>query len=189
LVKGVRKKSLDNGVHFTVSSEDAKKFCAKLSEMAGEKQKKRLYRLPTEAEWEYACRGGAASKTPFHFGNSLSSGLANFNGNFPFGGAEKGIFQERTCKVGSYKPNGFGLYDMHGNVSELCSDWYGKDFYGKSPKRDPQGTFVVSFRVFRGGGWSSLGRYCRSTFRGHEAPTSRHYSLGFRVAQDFSGQD
>jgi formylglycine-generating enzyme required for sulfatase activity len=118
-----------------VSYEDAVKFCTKLSEMAGEKQKKRVYRLPTEAEWEYACRGGATSKTPIHFGKSLSSKLANFNGKYPYGGADEGTYLKRTCKVGSYEPNGFGLYDMHGNVDEWCSDWYGKDYYGKSPKR------------------------------------------------------
>jgi formylglycine-generating enzyme required for sulfatase activity/predicted Ser/Thr protein kinase len=172
-----------------VSYEDAVKFCAKLSEMPEEKQKKRVYRLPTEAEWEYACRGGAASKTPFFFGNSLSSDLANFDGNYPYGGAAKGNDLERTCKVGSYKPNGFGLYDMHGNVWEWCSDLHAMDYYGKSPKRDPQGSSEGSARVFRGGSWRDGGHSCRSASRNRHEPTSRYSFLGFRVALDPSGQE
>ena len=119
-----------------VSHEEAEEFCKKLT--AKEAKSGRKYRLPTEAEWEYACRGGAASSTPFHFGDTLSSSQANFNGNYPYGGADKGEYL-RTCKVGSYKKNGFGLYDMHGNVWEWCADWYSKDYYSKSPAKDPPG--------------------------------------------------
>jgi formylglycine-generating enzyme required for sulfatase activity len=108
-----------------------------LSELPAEKRAGRKYRLPSEAEVEYACRGGAPSYQVFHIGNSLSSMQANFNGNAPYGGAAKGPDLGRTCKVGSYKPNRFGLYDMHGNVWEWCSDWYGGDYYGKSPRRAP----------------------------------------------------
>ncbi len=97
-----------------ISWADAVEFCRKLSEMPEEKQAGRVYRLPTEVEWEYACRGGTV--TAFHYGAALSSTQANFRGNFPYGGAAKGPYLERTTKVGSYQPNAYGLYDMHGNV-------------------------------------------------------------------------
>jgi formylglycine-generating enzyme required for sulfatase activity len=172
-----------------VSYKDAVKFCAKLSEMAGEKQKQRVYRLPTEAEWEYACRGGATSKTSFHYGESLSSDLANCDGNDFYGGTDDGTYLERTCKVGSYDPNGFGLYDMHGNVWELCSDWYAADYYGKSPKCDPQGPSKGSDRLIRGGCWNDLCQSCRSAYRRRNGPTDRSSDVGFRVVLVKSGQE
>jgi formylglycine-generating enzyme required for sulfatase activity len=165
-----------------VSWEEAVEFCKKLSALPAEKRANRAYRLPSEAEWEYSCRGGAPSSTPFHFGNSLSSKQANFDGNYPYGGARKGDYLERTCKVGQYAKNGFGLHDMHGNVYEWCSDWYGADYYGNSPRRDPLGPSEGSGRVIRGGGWSNSGRYCRSADRSGSAPGIRG-DLGFRVAQ------
>jgi formylglycine-generating enzyme required for sulfatase activity len=100
-----------------VSWEDAVEFCRKLSARAAETKAGRAYRLPTEAEWEYACRGGARSSEPFHFGAALSSTQANFDGNLPYGGAAKGPYMGRTCRVGSYQPNGFGLYDLHGELA------------------------------------------------------------------------
>jgi formylglycine-generating enzyme required for sulfatase activity len=106
-----------------VSWEDATEFCKKLSALEKEQAAKRLYGLPTEAQWEYACRGGARESTPFHFGRSLSSTQANFNGDYPYEGAPKGQYLVKTASVGSYKPNDFGLYDMHGNVWEWCADW------------------------------------------------------------------
>lgn len=165
-----------------VSWQDAEEFCRKLSELPEEKKAKRSYRLPTEAEWEYACRGGRKDE-PFHFGRSLSSLQANFNGNFPHG-AEKGPFLERTTAVGSYQPNPFGLFDMHGNVAEMCSDWYGKDYYLKSPVEDPQGPAHGEGRVVRGGGWDSgLGQMwsCLSAERGYGRPTCTGSFVGFRV--------
>src|SRR5204863_6448340 len=95
-----------------ISWQNAKDFCAKLSALPAEKSAGRVYRLPTEAEWEYACRAGTT--TPFAFGKALSSDQANFNGTLPYGGAAKGPHLNRPAKVGSYKPNAFGLYDMHG---------------------------------------------------------------------------
>ena len=134
-----------------VSWDDAVAFCKKLSELPEEKKAGRVYRLPTEAEWEYACRAG--TKTAFHYGDSLSSKQANFNGNFPYGGADKGPYLGRTAKVGSYAANAFGLYDMHGNVWEWCQDWYDENYYKNSPKEDPPGPAQGLHRVVRGGGW------------------------------------
>jgi uncharacterized protein (TIGR02996 family) len=165
-----------------VSWEDAAEFCRKLSELPLEKKSGRVYHLPSEAEWEYSCRGEAPTSQVFHVGDSLSSKQANFDGNYPYGGAEKGDYLARTCKVGNYKPNQFGLFDMHGNVWEWCSDWYAADYYGKSPPQDPPGPSEGSLRVSRGGGWSSLGQGCRSADRSGLAPAYRYDYLGFRVA-------
>jgi formylglycine-generating enzyme required for sulfatase activity len=167
----------------SVSYEDAVAFCQKLSDLQAEKRAGRKYRLPSEAEWEYACRSGAPSSRPFHFGTSLSSKQANFNGNYPYGGAAKGEFLGRTCKVGSYTRNSFGLFDMHGNVAEWCSDWYGEDYYGKSPRHDPEGPSSGSNRVIRGGAWLLNGRVCRSADRSWNRPDNRSHFLGFRAAQ------
>jgi formylglycine-generating enzyme required for sulfatase activity len=166
-----------------VTWKEAKEFCEKLSARANEKEKKRVYRLPTEAEWEYSCRGGAAVKTTFHFGNSISWKQANFYGYSPYGGAERGKNLGRTCKVGSYKPNGFGLYDMHGNVEEWCEDVYDSKYYSRSPKRDPLNTKVGPHRVVRGGNLSSSGWASRSASRYWMDPTVRPLNgPGFRVA-------
>src|SRR5262249_22585839 len=134
----------------SVSWEDAVAFCQKLSEQAEEISKGRTYRLPTEAEWEYACRGGANASTPFAFGESLSSKQANFNGNYPYNAA-RGRYLERTAPVGSYLPNAFGLFDMHGNLWEWCADWYSEDYYSQSPRQDPPGPPRGTLRVLRGG--------------------------------------
>jgi formylglycine-generating enzyme required for sulfatase activity len=163
-----------------LSWQDAVDFCNKLSARAAESGRK--YRLPTEAEWEYSCRGEASSSyRVFHFGNSLSSSQANFDGNYPYGEGGKGDYLERTCKVGSYTKNRFGLYDMHGNVWEWGAAWSGSDYYGKSPPRDPLGPSEGSYRVFRGGSWFSRGRACRSAHRYYDSPTDRCAYLGFRV--------
>jgi formylglycine-generating enzyme required for sulfatase activity len=165
-----------------VSWEEADEFCRKLTEQPAEKKGGRKYRLPTEAEWEYACRGGAPSYQAFHFGNSLSSTQANFLGSFPFGGADKGLSLERTCKVGSYAKNGFGLYDMHGNVWEWCHDWFAENYYANNSRRDPSGPSEGANRVLRGGSWKGHGRGCRSAVRFGFTPAHRMNVLGFRVA-------
>jgi formylglycine-generating enzyme required for sulfatase activity len=162
-----------------VSWHDAVSFCEKLS--SSEAESGRQYRLPTEAEWEYACRARAPSSQVFHFGASLSSGQANFDSNFPYATADRGDPLKRTCKVGSYLPNRFGLHDMHGNVLEWCADWYAEDYYRKSPRSDPAGPSDGSGRVVRGGGWSFKGRGCRSAFRFRHTPELRFSYLGFRV--------
>jgi formylglycine-generating enzyme required for sulfatase activity len=165
---------------------DAVRFCRKLSDLPAEKKAGRQYHLPTEAEWEYACRGGASTSEPFHFGKSLSGKQANFNGKEPSGGVPRGRNLGRTCKVGSYKPNAFGLYDLHGNVAEWCNDWYEKDYYGKSPPRDPSGprdfSDTVFAKVFRGGAWRDSGEMCRSAKRMAGPPAIVRVSwVGFRV--------
>jgi uncharacterized protein (TIGR02996 family) len=165
----------------TVSWEDAQAFLEKLAALPEEKEKGWKYRLPSEAEWEYSCRGGASS-SPFCFGASLSSTQANFNGEYPYGGAEKGPYLGRTCPAASYRPNAFGLFDLHGNVWEWCEDWYAEDYDGKSPAQDPTGPPDGSYRVVRGGSWSSLGSGCRAAVRGGGTPSDRNFALGFRVA-------
>jgi formylglycine-generating enzyme required for sulfatase activity len=179
-----------------VSWEEAKEFCEKLSNRPEEKRGGRKYRLPSEAEWEYSCRGGAPSYQIFHLGNSLSSQQANFDSAHPFdstpiprnGGADKATPLHRTCKVGSYEKNRFGLYDMHGNVSEWCEDWYGWDYYGGSPRKDPPGPSDGDLRVFRGGSWLINRSNCRSAHRTRHPPGSRCHYLGFRVALVPSGR-
>jgi uncharacterized protein (TIGR02996 family) len=160
-----------------VAWEECEEFCKMLSEHEGQQ-----YRLATEAEWEYACRAGTT--TPFHFGETISAAEANFDGNHPYGDAAKSSYRKRTCKVGSYKPNGYGLFDMHGNVWEWCSDFYGEDYDGiKKPSgidpREP--VFENFYHVFRGGGWNSNGHSCRSANRNYAGQAFRPNFLGCRV--------
>jgi formylglycine-generating enzyme required for sulfatase activity len=169
-----------------VSYEEAVSFCKKLTEK--ETKSGRKYRLPTEAEWEYACRGGTALYQVFHFGSSLSSKQANFNGTMPYSGAAKHTYLQRTCKVGSYTRNKFGLYDMHGNVWEWCSDWYDRDYYSKSPRRDPAGPVKGEARVMRGGSEADDDWSCRSAFRTSGPSKDPVPDVGFRVALVPSGR-
>ena len=158
---------------------DAVEFCRRLSELPSERAERRVYRLPAEAEWEYACRAG--TNTAFAFGDCLSSLQANFNGNFPFGDAPKGPFRARTTEVGSFEPNPFGMYDMHGNVWEWCSDWFDRSYYKHAPVEDPRGPETGTSRVIRGGEWYGDARDCRSSFRYADVPKGTFYVLGFRV--------
>ena len=134
-------------------------------------------RLPTEAEWEYACRAGTT--TPFNTGFSLSSSQANYNGNYPYNGSVKGTFLAHTQRVGSYAPNAWGLYDMHGNVWEWCSDWYGR--YNIDDDTNPQGPATGTYRVLRGGSWVDNARSCRCTDRNPGELDDRGNG-GFRLA-------
>jgi formylglycine-generating enzyme required for sulfatase activity len=167
-----------------VSWEDCVAFCKKLSEMPAEQEAGRIYRLPTEAERQYACRAG--TKTPFHYGAALGAADANINGNFPYGGAARGAFLGRTAPVGSYKPNAFGLYDMHGNVGELTADWYARFYYKDSPAVDPLGPEAGADRVVAGGSWGTPAAGCRSAFRRSNAPSGKASYFGMRIALSIS---
>jgi eukaryotic-like serine/threonine-protein kinase len=158
-----------------VSWRDATAFCEKLSQQAG-----RAYRLPSEAEWEYACRAGTT--TPFYFGPTITTNLANYDGNYTYGNGAKGVYREQTTEVGSFPPNAFGLYDMHGNVSEWCADHMHKNYEGAPTN----GTAWLSddeaaFWLLRGGSWINLPRFCRSAFRISNLPLLRSNRVGFRV--------
>lgn len=134
-------------------------------------------RLPTEAEWEYAARGGTT--TPFSTGNNLTTSQANYDGNYPYNNNAKGEYREKTLPVGSFAANAFGLFDMHGNVCEWCSDWYG--YYSTSAQTNPKGASSGSFRVFRGGSWINFAYYCRAAYRTGITPDHRHSFIGFRL--------
>jgi formylglycine-generating enzyme required for sulfatase activity len=164
----------------SVSHEDAESFCRRLSALPEEVALGFAYRLPTEAEWEYACRGNAPVYSPYSFGQKFLPGEVNMD---PAGvGADSRTRLLRNpCPVGSYTPNSFGLYDMHSNVGEWCSDWYDKDYYSKSPVIDPPGPSTGSLKVSRGGCFWSDAATSRSAFRNPAGPTSVHPSIGFRV--------
>jgi formylglycine-generating enzyme required for sulfatase activity len=167
--------------HFPVENvtwDEAVEFCQRLSSLAEERHAGRMYRLPREAEWEYACRAGTIS--PFHFGNAVNGQQANCDGTQPYGTSMKGQNLERTTRIASYPPNAFGLYDMHGNVAEWCQDWLGP--YTAGEIDDPVGVTTGSRRVTRGGYWLCPGFGCRSAHRGGSAPANRAGNLGFRVA-------
>jgi len=137
------------------------------------------FRLPTEAEWEYAARAG--SPDPFWSGGNLSTEEANYNGNHPYAGKPKGEYREKTVPVRSFGPNPWGLYEVHGNVFEWVWDWYGS--YGDEEVVDPLGAHGGSFRVVRGGGWYSFARRCRSAFRFRWSPGIRDLNVGFRLVR------
>ena len=165
-----------------VSWRDAQAFCRWLAA-----KEKRPCRLPTEAEWEYACRAGTV--TPFAFGETLSVTHANFDAPPAQPDGAPVARAQGTHPVGSYKPNAWGLYDMHGNVWEWCADWYAKDYYAKSPKDDPAGPTEDEAtrhgwgkgRVLRGGSWINGAYFARTVCRGQGNPTNRYGSTGFRV--------
>jgi formylglycine-generating enzyme required for sulfatase activity/C1A family cysteine protease len=137
------------------------------------------YRLPTEAEWEYAARAGTS--TPFYFGQCLSTNQGNYDGNYPLTGCSKGEYREEVIPVASLEANAYGLYDMHGNVWEWCQDWYGA--YPTGSVTDPGGPGSGSYRVVRGGSWENLATRCRSADRGWLSPATRDHALGFRLVR------
>ena len=153
-----------------VSWEDAGAFCRKLSEQEG-----KTYRLPTEAEWEYACRAGTTTRWSFADDEKVLGDYAWYDKN------TFNIREEYAHLVGLKKPNAFGLYDMHGNVCEWCQDYYGEDYYKQSPENDPKGPASGSSCVLRGGSWFSNSNYARSAFRFRDLAHVRRYAIGFRV--------
>ena len=183
-----------------VSYDDALAFCKKLSDLPAEKAAGRKYRLPTEAEWEYCCRAGTS--TPFHFGQELNGTQANCDGKVPYGTTKNGPSLLKTSPVGSYPPNAWGFYDMHGNVREWCQDVYGD--YPKQSVTDPRGPEVGkpegvagqgegqvpvpaeepvgSYCVNRGGCWYGEAALCRSAYRYRFDPSLRNFGYGFRLA-------
>ena len=170
-----------------VSWDDATSYCAQLTQReqgAGRLPVGWVYRLPTESEREYACRAGTT--TAFHYGNALHGGMANFYSYYEYDASIGDIYVpnpttylDRTTTVGSYQPNAWGLYDMHGNVWEWCRDWYGT--YPTGSVVDPPGAPPGSYRVFRGGSWFYIGRFCRSASRDNIHPSYRSRNFGFRV--------
>ncbi|NLQ05248.1 formylglycine-generating enzyme family protein [Cylindrospermopsis raciborskii] len=174
----------DNHPVETVFWYDAVEFCDRLS-----RHTKRQYRLPSEAEWEYACRAG--TKTPFHFGDTITTDLANYNGNETYGQGPKGVYRQKTTEVGSFGvANNFGLYDMHGNVWEWClDDWH--DDYTDAPtdgsawfNSDDNLSDKSGGAVVRGGSWIYNPRFCRSASRTYVSRDERgsiHDGIGFRV--------
>ncbi len=158
-----------------VTWDDAVEFCEKLSQSTGRK-----YRLPSEAEWEYACRAGTT--TPFSFGETITTDLVNYDGNFPYASAPKGESRRQTTDVGNFLPNSFGLYDMHGNIWEWCQDIYNEN-YEAAPT---DGSAWLNgndndYRLLRGGSWILLASACRSANRDPLARATRDNTVGFRV--------
>jgi formylglycine-generating enzyme required for sulfatase activity len=160
----------------TVSWEDAVEFCARLSRATG-----RTYRLPTEAEWEYACRGGTT--TPFYLGETITTELVNYDGDHPYGSAPKGTIRRNTVPVGSIGyPNSFGLYDMSGNVWEWCMDYWHESYNGAPTDGSSwESAGEASQRVMRGGSWFNVAALARSANRFYMPPGSRRAFIGFRL--------
>lgn len=150
-----------------VSWEQCEAFCRKVG-----------LRLPSEAEWEYACRAGTT--TPFCFGETITPEQVNYDGNHPYGGAAKGASPRETTDVASFPPNAFGLHDVHGNVWEWCQDTYQESYAGAPTDGS---TWDASSRVLRGGGWSFSAGFCRAAFRYRLEPCIRYIVLGFRPAR------
>ncbi|UKO98103.1 caspase, EACC1-associated type [Nostoc sp. UHCC 0870] len=157
-----------------VSWDDVVEFCARLSKKTG-----KIYRLPSEAEWEYACRAGTT--TPFYFGETITTDLANYNGNYTYGSAPKGQYREQTTEVGKFPANPFGLFDMCGNISEWCQDEWHKNYNDAPTNGSVWSRNNKEYRLLRGGSWYYDPWYCRSAHRGRIEPDHRNYLIGFRV--------
>jgi len=137
------------------------------------------YRLPTEAQWEYACRAGAT--TPFNTGDNVTADQANYDGRYPYKKYPQGKYRQTTTPVGTFDPNAWGLYDMHGNVWEWCWDWHGN--YVGDAQTESQGAVIGAYRVARGGSWQNNARFLRSASRGSSAPAFREAIIGLRIVR------
>ena len=165
-----------------VGWEDAMEFCHRLSKRTG-----RFYTLPSEAQWEYACRAGTT--TPFCFGDTISPELANYRGDFAFADGPQGAFRKQTTPVGMFPANAWGLHDMHGNVWEWCLDEWHKSYEGAPTDGQAwvdaavgeKSKESVKIRLLRGGSWYLIPRFCRSAFRDHDQPVDALSSVGFRL--------
>jgi formylglycine-generating enzyme len=174
----VRPQSEENHPVLHVSWNDAVAYCKWLSTKTG-----KHFRLPTEAEREYACRAG--SRTPFNKGVNLTTNQANYDGNYPYNNNPKGVYRQNSVAVNSFAPNAWGLYNMHGNVWEWCSDWYGGTYYDECKANatvtNPAGPATGSDRVIRGGSWVPPAVSCRSAYRHSCTPDRRYDDVGFRL--------
>jgi eukaryotic-like serine/threonine-protein kinase len=161
-----------------VSWLDAVAFCEKLSQKTN-----RIYRLPSEAEWEYACRAG--TNTPYAFGETINPSVVNYNGRYPYGGAGKGENRDKTTPVGSFPPNLFGLYDMHGNLQEWCLDEWVDNYSGAPTDGSASGNIISreenKHRLLRGGSWDLNAQNCRAANRKYIVAFNPFSSFGFRV--------
>jgi formylglycine-generating enzyme required for sulfatase activity len=179
LIMGENPSVFKSGDRYPVENVSWKKCQAYIQQL--NTRSKHTFRLPTEAEWEYACRAGTT--TPFYFGKTITTNQANYDGNYPYADSKKGIYREKTTPVDQFKPNAFGLYDMHGNVWEWCDDVYDEKAYQKHAERNPVIQDGGSGRVLRGGSWSHSARYLRSANRYRNYPGIRDGSTGFRLLE------
>jgi formylglycine-generating enzyme required for sulfatase activity len=164
-----------------VSWMQAEVFCGRLALRTGKN-----YTLPSEAQWEYACRAGTT--TPFHFGATLSTKLANYDGRQMHGNGEKGDYRQQTTDVFSFPANPWGLHDMHGNIWEWCADQWHNNYEGAPEdgcawidEGAKENKNRMRYRLLRGGSWIDFPRYCRSAYRSDDPPDDRSHAVGFRV--------
>jgi formylglycine-generating enzyme required for sulfatase activity len=161
-----------------VSWYDATKFCQKLSQITGKK-----YSLPSESQWEYACRAGTT--TPFSFGETITSELVNYRGSYTYADAPKGEYRGKTTNVGIFPPNAFGLYDMHGNVWEWCADEWHSNYHGAPTDGSVWLDGDKDRAPLRGGSWADYPDYCRSAIRNNYVRRGVHFvDTGFRLVCD-----
>jgi formylglycine-generating enzyme required for sulfatase activity len=172
----VFQENLENPVEM-VSWDDAQLFIDKINELNNTSE----FRLPTEAEWEYAARAGTT--TMYSTGDTITSSQSNFNGSIPFGLNLRDQYRKSPTPVGSFPANAFGLYDMHGNVWEWCNDWYKSDYYQQSPPKNPSGPETGQMKVLRGGSWFRYSGHVRSATRYKNKSVGQYADTGFRLVK------